>query len=199
MENNTLISHELEEMRSQLGLLKDKLEKQTIVNEKHIRKSMTSKASSLNRTVSMTIVLGVFALIYPAWFFHTLGVSISFLVATIIMMAVCLGITIVQRINLSRLDFSKGNLVQTAEILSKLRKHYKDWMKIAIPMVIIWFSWLIYEILTHVGISPLTMGLCAGALIGGLIGGVAGSRINRKVIRNAEEILDHIKELQATE
>ena len=33
MENNTLISHELEEMRSQINLLKEQLDKQTIVND----------------------------------------------------------------------------------------------------------------------------------------------------------------------
>ena len=36
MEDNRIISQELEEMRSQISLLKDKLEKQTIVNAEHI-------------------------------------------------------------------------------------------------------------------------------------------------------------------
>mgnify|MGYP003501895248 CR=1 FL=1 len=65
---NTFISHELEEMRSQISILKEKLEKQNIVNEQHIRNSMKSKASDINRIVTVTIVLGVFALVYPAWF-----------------------------------------------------------------------------------------------------------------------------------
>ena len=56
MENNTLISHELEEMRAQLGMLKDKLEKQTIINETHIRNSMKSKMSDINKTVTGTII-----------------------------------------------------------------------------------------------------------------------------------------------
>ena len=38
-----MISHELEEMRAQISILKDKLEKQNIVNEKHLRNSMKSK------------------------------------------------------------------------------------------------------------------------------------------------------------
>ena len=48
MENNTLLSHELEQMRSQIGMLKQKLEQQTIVNDRHIRNSMKSKISDLN-------------------------------------------------------------------------------------------------------------------------------------------------------
>ena len=31
MENNTLLSHELEDMRSQINILKEKLEKHTVV------------------------------------------------------------------------------------------------------------------------------------------------------------------------
>ena len=42
---NTFMSNELEEMRSQISILKDKLGKQAIVNETHIRNSMKSKAT----------------------------------------------------------------------------------------------------------------------------------------------------------
>ena len=51
MENNTIISHELEQMRSQIGMLKQKLEQQTIVNDRHIRNSMKSNISDLNSAV----------------------------------------------------------------------------------------------------------------------------------------------------
>ena len=76
MENNTLLSHELEEMRSQISLLKEKLDKQTIVNEEHIRRSMKTKMSDINRIVSITIVLGVFALLYCTYFFYTMDFSL---------------------------------------------------------------------------------------------------------------------------
>ena len=73
MENNTLISHELEEMRAQLGTLKEKLEKQTIINESHIRNSMKSKMSDINRTMTGTIAAGIFALVYCTWYFSYQG------------------------------------------------------------------------------------------------------------------------------
>ena len=197
MENNTLISHELEEMRAQLGMLKDKLEKQTIINETHIRNSMKSKMSDINKTVTGTIIAGVFALCYCTWFFYWQDFSLAFVIATFVMLAVCLGITIAQRVILGKMDFSQGNLVETAEKLSKIKKHYQDWYKIAIPMIIVWFGWMIYEMLSIHGIeSPMAIGFCCGALIGGVIGGIIGMRINRKVARKATEILDQIAELQ---
>jgi hypothetical protein len=63
-------------------------------------------------------------------------------------------------------------------------------------MLLIWFSWFIYEIISNLGVSPMTMGLCTGGLIGGLIGGFIGFRIDRKVIRKTTEILEQIEELQ---
>ena len=197
MENNTLISHELEEMRAQLGMLKDKLEKQTIINETHIRNSMKSKMSDINKTVTGTIIAGVFALCYCTWFFYWQDFSLAFVIATFVMLAVCLGITIAQRVILGKMDFSQGNLVETAEKLSKIKKHYQDWYKIAIPMIIVWFGWMIYEMLSIHGMeSPMAIGFCCGALIGGVIGGIIGMRINRKVARKATEILVQIAELQ---
>lgn len=197
---NTFISHELEEMRSQIGILKEKLEKQNIVNEKHIRKSMKSNMSSINKTVTVTIFLGIFALVYCTWFFWSQGCSLAFVVSTAVMLAVCLGLTIAQRVNLGRMDFSKGNLVETARNLSKIKAHYQDWHKIAIPMIVIWFGWMIYEMIGILGFEgPMAIGFCCGAAVGVIIGGILGFRINRKIVRRTSEILEHIEELQRGE
>lgn len=197
MENNTLISHELEEMRSQLGTLKEKLEKQTIINETHIRNSMKSKMSDINRTMTGTIFAGIFALVYCTWYFSYQGCSLAFIIATAVMLAVCLALTIAQKVTLGRIDFSRGNLVETAEKLGKIKKHYQDWYKIAIPMIIIWLGWTIYEMSGIIGLdTPMGIGFCCGAGVGAIIGGIIGIRINNKVIRKATEILDQIAELQ---
>lgn len=197
---NTFISHELEEMRSQIGILKDKLEKQNIINEQHIRKSMKSKISDMNRTITMTIFLGIFALVYSTWFFWSQGCSVAFTAATAVMLAVCLALTILQRVGLGRIDLSGGNLVETAEKLSKVRVHYKNWYKIAVPMMLAWLIWLGFEMWNILGAeTSYAIGFYCGAFVGVIIGGIIGVRINRKIIRNATEILEQIKELQNEE
>ena len=201
MENNTLLSHELEQMRTQIGMLKQKLEQQAIVNDTHIRNSMKSKISDLNRTILGTIFAGIFAVIFAPVTFYVQGCSLIFVIATAIMLAVCLGLTIVQKINLgSMMDLSQDNLVETAEKLSKVRTHYKEWYRIAIPMILVWVGWMIYEMVNTIGIeSPTAIGFYCGAAIGGIIGGFAGFRINQKVVRKATEILEQIEELQKGE
>ena len=194
---NTFISHELEEMRSQISALKEKLEKQTIVNEEHIRRSMKSKISDINKTVTATIILGVFALVYCTWFFYSQECSPAFVISTGVMLAVCLGLTIGQKITLGRMDFSQGNLIDTAQTLSKVKTHYQNWHKIAIPVLVVWFAWLMYEMTSALGLSSsMAIGFCCGAAVGGIAGSIAGFRINRKIVRKAAEILDQIEELQ---
>lgn len=198
MENNTLLSHELEQMRTQIGLLKQRLDQQTIVNDIHIRNSMKSKISDLNRTVLGTIFLGIFAVIFAPTTFYINGCSLAFIIATAVMLAVCLGLTVVQKINLGKMtDLSQYNLIETAEKLSKVRTHYKEWYKIAIPMIVVWGGWMIYEMVEVLGVeSPKAIGFYCGAGVGLIIGGIIGISINRKVVRQANEILAQIEELQ---
>lgn len=193
---NRLISHELEEMKIQIDNLKKKLEDQTIVNEKHIRNSFRTKISDINRTVTMTIITGILALVYCTWFFHFKGLSLAFTIATGLMLAVCVLLTLIQKIQLSRIDISAGNLVETARDISKIRTHYKDWYKTAIPMIIIWFSWMTYEIVTRFEMTPMTIGFLSGAATGIILGGFIGGRINKKIINRTEELLGYIEELQ---
>lgn len=197
MENNTLVSNELEQMRAQIGALKEKLDKQAIINDQHIRRSMKSRMSDINKTVTATIFLGVFALVYSTWFFYRQGCSIGFTILTGLMLAVCLGLTIVQKINLGKMDLSKGNLVETASYLSKLKRHYQNWYKIAIPMLVIWFGLMMYEMTQILDLkSSMTIGFYCGAATGAIIGGIAGFRINMKIVRKTTEILEQIEELQ---
>ena len=179
---NTFISHELDEMRSQINALKEKLEKQTIVNEEHIRRSMKSKMSDINKTVTVTIILGIFALVYCTWFFHFKGLSLGFTLATALMLAICVIITLIQKVYISRIDISNGNLIDTAKKIGKFRSHYKEWHRIAIPIVVIWFSWMTYEIVTRFEMTPMTIGFLSGAATGIILGGFIGGRINKKII-----------------
>ena len=194
--NNTISSQELEDMRAQIAILKDKLDKQTIVNDTHIRNSMKSKRSEMTRTIGIIIFAGVLFIPYCIGVFCYMGLSPVFIAATGLMLAVCVWLTIKQQLTLKGLDFSQGKLLEVAEKLNKVKVHYHEWIKIALPMLIIWFSWLMYEVITHCGIEePMTMGFCVGAAIGGVVGGIVGYRTNRKIVRKSTEILEQIDEI----
>lgn len=195
MEN--IYSQELEEMRSQVAILKQKLDKQAIISDSHIRNSMKSKRADMTRIVAGTIVAGVLALPYCTLTFYKLGFSWLFIGATDIMLAVCLGLTIMQNITLKKLDFTQGNLVDVAEKLNKVKTHYHEWIKIALPMILIWAGWMAYEGLVRMDPGPMQIGFLSGAAVGIILGGIFGYRINRKIVAKSTEILSQIKELQA--
>ena len=183
-------------MRSQVAILKKKLDKQTIISDSHIRNSMTSTRSDMTRIIAATILVGVLSMPYCTWIFYKYGFSLYFIIASDIMLAVCVGLTIKQRCALKNLDFTQGNLVDVAEKLNKVKTHYHEWIKIALPMILIWVSWLAYEILTKMEPSPMQMGFLLGSAAGVIIGGFFGYRINRKIVGKSTEILKQIEELQ---
>lgn len=187
---------ELEQMRSQVDILKRKLEKQAIISDRHIRNSMKSKQSEMTKIIACTIFIGALSLPYCIWIFYKFGFSLLFIVATGLMLAVCLGITIKQRFSLKSFDFTQDNLVDVATKLNKVKTHYHEWIKIALPMILLWTSWLAYEGITRMEPSPIQMGFLTGIGVGVILGGIVGYRINRKIVSKSTEILEHIKELQ---
>ena len=189
-------SQELEQMRSQVDILKRKLEKQAIISDTHIRNSMKSKQYEMTKIIACTIFIGALSLPYCIWIFYKFGFSLLFIVATGLMLAVCLGITIKQRFSLKSLDFTKDNLVDVATKLNKVKTHYHEWIKIALPMILLWTSWLVCEGITRMEPSPIQMGFLTGIGVGVILGGIVGYRINRKIVSKSTEILEHIKELQ---
>ena len=195
MENN-IYSQELEEMRSQIAILKNKLDKQAIISDTHIRNSMKSKRSDMTRIIAATIFIGVLSMPYCTWIFCKYGFSLYFIFASDIMLAVCIGLTIKQRFTLKNLDFTQGNLVDVAEKLNKVKTHYHGWIKIALPMILIWVSWLAYETLSKMEPGPMQMGFLSGSAVGVILGGFFGFRINRKIVSKSTEILKQIQELQ---
>ena len=194
MEN--IHSQELEQMRLQVDIMRKKLEKQTIISDTHIRNSMKSKQYEMTKIIACTIFIGALSLPYCIWIFYKFGFSLLFIVATGLMLVGCLGITIKQRSSLKSFDFTQGNLVDVATKLNKVKTHYHEWIKIALPMILLWTSWLVYEGITRMEPSPIQMGFLTGIGVGVILGGIVGYRINRKIVSKSTEILEHIKELQ---
>ncbi|MBR6543981.1 MAG: hypothetical protein IKT66_01040 [Alistipes sp.] len=157
---------------------------------------MKSKQSEMTKIIACTIFIGALSLPYCIWIFYKFGFSLLFIVATGLMLAVCLGITIKQRFSLKSFDFTQDNLVDVATKLNKVKTHYHEWIKIAFPMILLWTSWLVYEGITRMEPSPIQMGFLTGIGVGVILGGIVGYRINRKIVSKSTEILEHIKELQ---
>ena len=191
MEEN-LNTIELNEMKEQISLLRRKLEKETIVNEKLIRSSMRDKLKAVKRRsyILCAVVIGACPLwANPIFDFHSIwfmGVTIAFLFIAVAYEIYCNQL-------LSTQNYSNGNLIDEARKLSRYKQLSRQWHWFSIPFLFIWLSWFVYEA-TSVGDFHAN-NILIGGLIGGVIGGTIGFTIYRKGQNAVSEVFEQIEEL----
>ena len=183
---------ELNEMKEQISLLRRKLEKETIVNEKLIRSSMRDKLKEVKRRsyILCAVAIGVCPLwATPIFDFHSIwfkGVTIAFLFIAVAYEIYCNQL-------LSTQNYVNGNLIDEARKLNRYKQLSRQWHWFSIPFLFIWLSWFVYEA-TSVGDFHAN-NILIGGLIGGTIGGVIGWRIYRKGQNAVSEVIEQIEEL----
>lgn len=188
----------LEEMRQQLDLLKKKLDNQEIVNKKMLKNAMRKELDHLNRMGSTLTLVGILvAITVPMFFYYGLGASVWFCGATCLMLVFCAYKTCQYHTELRRIDLATVPLVQVGKQVATFRNQYKNWKRIAIPMILVWLLWCAYEVYKVMG--ELAMYMWMGMAVGALIGGLVGTRINKKVIRSADSLLEQIREYEVKE
>ena len=82
------------------------------------------------------------------------------------------------------------------ERLTNIKKHYSEWWKTALPILLVWYGWWLYEVLTTYNYESYILGFSLGSALGIIIGLIAGFNVNRKIANETQEILNQIHELQ---
>jgi len=193
MENNEINNSELETMRAQIALLKEKLDKETIVSEKILRDTMRHKARSINTNAWISVAASIFVMIWALAYIPKEGFSWWFAGATVLMMLVCDFFTWKYHKDVNAKTMS-GDLLTVAKVMKQLRDNYKKWLKYSIAMISVWFVWLSAEFCIRLNDWKLALIMIVALLIGLVIGGFIGLKMHNSVIRNAEEIIKQIEE-----
>lgn len=201
MENNLQNTTELEEMRQQMTMFKNKLDKQQIINEQLVRSTMGGKMSWIKKYVWFEIIAVPFLLLIFAALHHVMGLSwwlFAFLAIGLI--ADVIGDYIVNRIPKSKL--LSGDLVETGKMLATMKKKRTYWFIIGLVFCLIWVVWLTVEILLKANIGAgfyqnhaQIMFLIISLLVGGAIGFVVAWLIFRKMQHTNNEIIDQINQV----
>lgn len=194
--DNNIMSNELESMKAQLRLLKEKLEKQEIVKQQHLRKAIKGKLGEINKIAVRMMLVGLFAILYSTWWLNHFGFSVYLQAGTFLMLAFSTIATFVQHRNLLAAKELSADLVKETFDLVKLKKRYNQWLYLAIPMVLVWLSLMVYEIANVISIKEFAATMIAGVAIGAVIGGIVGIKIHYRTIRKIDEMLAQIKELK---
>ena len=198
MENSEINNSELETMRAQIALLKEKLDKETIVSEKLLRDTMRHKARNINANAWISVAASIFVIIWALAYIPKEGFSWWFAGATVLMMLVCDFFTWKYHKDVNAKTMS-GDLLTVAKVMKQLRDNYKKWLKYSIAMIAVWFIWLSIEFCIQLNDWRLAVVMIIALLIGLAIGGFIGLKMHNSVIRNAEEIIQQIEEGEETE
>ena len=184
-------------MRQQMAILKDKLEKQTIVNDRIIRRAIKHGVSTINKRY---LVIGIIALAmipYGYWAFVKLGgSSIAFWIASCVMMLAVVGFMIYNSYEISKKDFANGNLLDAKRKVAAAKKRDAMWPFFAVPVVIGWAAWGGWEMgqkmdKTEFFIPFFIICMTIGALI--------GLAVHFKTQRHYRDIIEQIEDMEEKE
>lgn len=192
MENNNFT--ELEELRSQMAVLKDKLSREEIVSERLLRQTMKGHVRFINSQAWVSGAACVAVILMMPGLSQEFGLSIWLVIFTAVMMLFSMGATIFYHRGVSP-DMMNGNLLQVAKRMRKLKNDYKNWKYIGYPMAAIWSVWFSAEIvLTSAVNRTMAMSLLSGLLVGGIAGVIIGLKMQKKTLTTIDEIISQIED-----
>ncbi len=192
MENNNFA--ELEELRSQMAVLKEKLNREEIVSERLLRQTMKGHVRFINSQAWVSGAACVAVILMMPGLGQEFGLSLWLILYTAAMMLFSMGATIVYHRGVSP-DMMNGNLLQVAKRMRKLKSDYKNWKYIGYPMAAAWFIWFSAEIVLTTAVNrTMAMSLLSGLLVGGIAGVVIGLKMQKKTISTIDEIISQIED-----
>lgn len=181
--------NEMEDMRRQMAALKSELDKQKIVNDRMIRRAMNNKSSWIRRRYIICMITAVAMVPYCYfWMVHILDLSISLWIFTSIFMLVVTAYTYRNMKALNRDFISEANLMEACQEVAKAMKMDADWLKIGIPFIIVWLSWITIEAYHFPDFKYFAAGVVAGAVFGGTAGLITHFKIQRKYKEIVEQM-----------
>ena len=190
--------NELEEMRQQLQALKNKVERQGVLNERLVKQSIKDKMSDIHRTLYKLVVIVLLAI--PLWIFikYTQHLSWPLTIFTILMMVVSVGFDwYINRMDTDNVD---KDLKETANKLVEMKKRRTLQEKIACLVVLpVWVVWVGYEFYQNAPSHESGVIMLISMAIGLVIGGAIGVSIFFKWQRKNDEMIEQINDLMEEE
>ena len=194
---NNIDSKEMLEMKEQLSLLIKKLDKETIVNERMIRRSMKEKADKLNQSLIVEIIVCLIMIPFVICVLPNLTkVSMPFCIFSAGIFALSVLYNFYMYIRFCPRKFIEGNIIEARKDTLNFKRHTLRWTYcIGIPFLVIYIAWFVYENMQYYQGEILQIVLISGG-IGLLIGGCVGINVFIKTLRTTDDILRQIEELE---
>lgn len=183
---------ELEQLKEQLSILKSKLEKETIVNDRLMRNAMKKNVKSINRNGWKITIIAAIAIPYCTWANKWLiNMSWGFVIVTDIFLLIAIIYNYFTYQCLHAKDLMEGNLIDVSNNMLRMKRMHINWHKFSIPFLVVWLAWFVAENINVYDGKYILIGGIVGLIIGGIFG-ICFFRRNRRMM---SEVINQIKEL----
>lgn len=186
----------LEQMRAQMSLLKDRLARHEIIHDTMILKTIKAHVASFNRMRNQNLTIITAAMLSTPLCLSTLNMPLWFLIFTIAFFLTALIYEYLSHDKIDSNSFSKDDLVAMSTKAAKIIRRNARWFLFSIPTVTIWFVLFVSEIITTTDNPEGRLYYLAGVATGGIIGCIIGIRRYRYAQRNAQSLIDEIEALK---
>ncbi|MBQ4021831.1 MAG: YtxH domain-containing protein, partial [Bacteroidales bacterium] len=127
-------------------------------------------------------------------FLHHLGFSPLLLIVTGVFMITGIVATLITKQYIPNLN---KDLVTATTELTKYKKFHAEWLKFAIPAIILWLGILIWDMLRGEQMSQSeTISLFAGLAVGVTLGLIIGLKLRRDQMEAADDLIEQIEDLK---
>lgn len=173
-------------MRQQMTLLKDKLNRQEIVNEQLVRNAIKGKISNITRMRRVKRVWLIGCLFFvPAIIVKVLALPVWFAALTAFFFAFSLFYHEYYMEGIDDHDLSSRGLLQVSQKAARLKRQTRRWLWIGIPILLIWLLTFMYLINNYTWFNiqdnEILIGLVTGLLLGAFLGFIMYRRQQRMV------------------
>ena len=189
MENN----NELEMMRAQVALLKEKLDKEQMVSERMMRTVIKKEMGSFSRDRMLLILLAAAVMPFMLWMLicHD-RISVALAAAMELYMITAVAYTFYSHRGLDSATMGSEKLVTVGRRLVRVTRLNALWLRVSIPVLCVIVAWMFIEF----GILEMPLNSFAvGGITGFCVGLCLGIIMYRKKKRALNELIQQIEEL----
>ena len=191
-----MIDMQLEEMRRQMAILKEKLDKQEIVNDQLMRKAIGKKLRRVRNMRWRNLVIMLVGIIYTPILFYQLHIKLWFTILTILFFVTGTVYDLYYTSGLNDRNLEDKHLLELKENVIRMKRRNARWLWFGIPFTLAWLCTLFWLIINKATVpSGQAYSIIIGALVGGSIGAVLGTIVYRRQQQDVKELIDDIEEL----
>lgn len=190
-------TNEFEEIRQQIHELKNRLDRETLLNERLLHDSLKGKMRSVHNIVWRMIVIGILGILAWCYMGSMWNLSPYFVGTTILMFIVSMSAEyLINRMD--ERDFT-ANLSDAIARLAKMKKMRLTQVLVGFAFLLgVWGPWMVYEMFPKFE-PEMRLPMGVGMSIGAIIGAIRGLTFFFKMQRANDEMIRQIKEFTNAE